>query len=232
MSGWRLAVIGGMAVAVGAAGAACGGNPPPEEPAPRTTDVDEDSLAAARARQDSLERARQREREAADLCERAEAALEAGNYDTARDLFRRAVEEYGGTGCAERADEGLDRVAAVETVKERVHFEFDRSRITDEAARVLQRKAEVLREHPDLRVTVEGHCDERGSLEYNQALGMRRAQATVEYLVGLGLSRDRFRTVSYGEERPLVNASHEQAWARNRRGEFVLQNPAVLLNER
>lgn len=197
--------------------AACGGKPPPEpaepqpEPAPRETAPAPD-----------------REAEAARLCERAEAALEAGDYDRARELFRQAQREYPGTRCAEAAVSALERVEALATIKERVHFEFDKSRITDEAAAVLQRKAEVLREHGGVQLTIEGHCDERGSLEYNQALGMRRAESTRRYLVGLGLQADRFRTVSYGEERPLVNESNERAWAMNRRAEFVITQAGEL----
>ncbi len=192
--------------------AACGGNPPPEpepEPAPPPPPAETDETAA-------------REAEASRLCERARAALEAGNYDTARELFRRAQTEYAGTACAESAADEIERVDAIETIRERVHFEFDRSRITDEAAAVLQRKAEVLRRYPDIVLTIEGHCDERGSLEYNQALGMRRAESARRHLASLGVSTDVFRTVSFGEEQPLVNESNERAWALNRRAEFVI----------
>lgn len=196
---------------------ACGGNPPPEtEPAPDTTTAVDET-----ASEDSLAR----ERAADDLCARAEAALDAGRYDEARNLFEEAIREYGGTGCAERAGRALDAVEAVEVVQERIHFAFDESAITDEAAETLQRKAEVLRRYPQWQITIEGHCDERGSLEYNQALGMRRAQAARDYLVSLGLDESRLRTVSYGEEQPLREASNESAWAMNRRAEFLIQNP-------
>jgi len=216
----RAGAVGGL-ILLGALGAAaCGGNPPPEpEPEPTRT-ATPDTAEENAARRDSI----RREREASELCSRAEAALEAGNYDRARRLFQRAQSEYGGTACARRAESGIATVEAVQTIKERIHFEFDRSRITDESAGVLQRKAEVLREYGNVRLTIEGHADERGSLEYNQALGMRRAQATMEYLVDLGLSEGRFSTVSYGEERPLVDASNERAWAQNRRAEFVIEN--------
>ncbi len=203
--------------------AACGGNPPPEtEP-----QADRDSMARAdsAARADSIERARQREAEAEDLCEQALAAVTAGNYEEARELYRRARSEYGGTDCAERAEGELDRLEVVQTVRERIHFEFDQSNVTDEAAEVLQRKAEVLRENPGLRVVVEGHCDERGSNEYNMALGQRRANAAEQYLLELGVPEEAIvRTVSYGEERPLVDRSTEEAWAQNRRAEFVIQD--------
>lgn len=169
-----------------------------------------------------------RETEARRLCEQAEAALEAGDLERARTLYRRAKAEYPGTLCGDAADAQLEKVAAVETIRERVHFEFDRYRITDEGAAVLQRKAEVLRKHPQLRLTIEGHCDERGSLEYNQALGKKRAEATVRYLVSLGLPQEMFRTVSFGKERPLIDQSNEWGWGQNRRSEFVIQNLGAL----
>ncbi|MFB6241014.1 MAG: OmpA family protein [Gemmatimonadota bacterium] len=220
----RAGVWGGLIILGALGAAACGGNPPPEpepEPAPTTTDTTDEN----QARRDSI----RREREASELCSQAEAALDAGNFERARRLFQRARREYGGTGCAERADAGIEKVEAVQTIKERIHFEFDRSRITDQAARILQEKAEVLEEYSDVRITIEGHADERGSLEYNQALGMRRAQATLDYLVNLGLDESRFSTVSYGEERPLVpDASTESEYRRNRRAEFVIENMSAI----
>ncbi len=204
-----------------AALAACGGNPPPEtEPQP-----DRDTAAAdSAARADSIRRA-EREAAAEDLCEQALAAVTAGNYEEARELYSRARDEYGGTDCAERAAGELDRLEVVQTIRERVHFEFDQSNITDQAAQALQRKAEVLRNHPGARIVIEGHCDERGSNEYNMALGQRRANAAEQYLLELGVPEDAIeRTVSYGEERPLVNRSTEEAWAQNRRAEFVIRD--------
>jgi peptidoglycan-associated lipoprotein len=120
------------------------------------------------------------------------------------------------------------RMDAIRTIAETVHFDYDRSRITDEGAAVLQRKAEVLRQYSDLRIQVAGHCDERGSLEYNLALGQRRASASVQYLVSLGVSGDMFSTVSFGEERPLAQGQNETAWAQNRRAEFAIQNMDAL----
>lgn len=222
----KRAGVWGSLILLGALGAAaCGGNPPPEpEPEPTQTETTPDTAEENQARRDSI----RREKEASELCSRAEAALEAGNYGRARRLFKRAQSDYGGTACASRAEAGIAVVDAVQTIKERIHFEFDRSRITDESAGVLRSKAEVLREYPGVRITIEGHADERGSLEYNQALGMRRAQATVDYLVDLGLDEGRFSTVSYGEERPLVDASTERAWSRNRRAEFVIENMGAI----
>lgn len=203
---------------------ACGGNPQPEtSPEPDTGD---DTEAREEARRDSLERARERQREAEaeELCQRALAAVTAGNYEEARELYQRARSEYEGTECADRAADELDRLDAVKTVRERIHFEFDESDITDAAAEKLQRKARVLRNNPGLSIVIEGHCDERGSNEYNMALGQRRAESARSFLVDAGVPEEQIvRTVSYGEERPLVDRSTEEAWAQNRRSEFAIQ---------
>ncbi|MFQ5679314.1 MAG: OmpA family protein [Gemmatimonadota bacterium] len=199
--------------------AACGGKqPPPPPPEPPREE----------APPPVVDRTAEREAAAQRLCERARTAIEAGNYDTARELLQQARREYSGTPCAESAAAEIERVNALQTLVERVHFEFDKSRITDEAAAVLQRKAEVLRRYPNVVLSIEGHCDERGSLEYNQALGMRRAESAKRYLAGLGVSVDAFRTASFGEERPLVNEHNESAWAMNRRDEFVLTDLGAL----
>jgi peptidoglycan-associated lipoprotein len=112
--------------------------------------------------------------------------------------------------------EELDRL---ELLRE-IHFDFDRSEIRDDARPLLVHNADVLRRFDFLRVTVEGHCDERGTVEYNLALGERRARATFDYLVALGVSPDRLRTGSYGKESPLCAESTQDCWARNRRAKL------------
>jgi peptidoglycan-associated lipoprotein len=108
------------------------------------------------------------------------------------------------------------------TIAERIYFDFNRSEIKPEYSDVLQRKAEVMNEFPEIAIRIEGHCDERGTVEYNLALGERRAQAAKDYLVNLGLDPDRISTISYGEERPAIDGHDEEAWAQNRRDEFVI----------
>jgi peptidoglycan-associated lipoprotein len=103
-----------------------------------------------------------------------------------------------------------------------VHFEFDRADIRDVDRSVLTRDAEILRKFDFLRVTVEGHCDERGTVEYNLALGERRAAVTRDYLVSLGVPADRLRTVSYGKEVPACDGHGEDCWARNRRAHLTV----------
>jgi peptidoglycan-associated lipoprotein len=108
------------------------------------------------------------------------------------------------------------------TLTERIHFDYDMAEIRPDAQQILRAKLAILRASPAVQIRVEGHCDERGSNEYNQALGNRRAQAVVDFLTASGLDASRFSIVSFGEERPLVNQSNEDAWAQNRRAEFVL----------
>jgi peptidoglycan-associated lipoprotein len=101
-----------------------------------------------------------------------------------------------------------------------VYFEYDSFILLPSARQALQGHAAWLQANPAVRVTVEGHCDERGADEYNLALGERRALAVKNYLVTLGIAGDRLATISYGEERPAVAGQGEAAWARNRRAEF------------
>jgi peptidoglycan-associated lipoprotein len=102
------------------------------------------------------------------------------------------------------------------------YFDYDKADIRPDAREALARTAEFLRTHSQIKVLIEGHCDERGSTEYNLALGDRRAQATRQFLISLGVSADRLETVSWGKERPFCTESSEQCWQQNRRGHFVM----------
>ncbi|NNG00853.1 MAG: peptidoglycan-associated lipoprotein Pal [Desulfobacteraceae bacterium] len=106
---------------------------------------------------------------------------------------------------------------------EHIYFEFDSAVLLPEAQNTLRRKAEWLRTYADAMVVVEGHCDERGTNAYNLALGEKRAESAKSFLIDLGISGMRIDTISYGEERPLDMSSNEEAWAKNRRGQFLLQ---------
>lgn len=103
-----------------------------------------------------------------------------------------------------------------------IRFDYDKSDLREGDRAILSKNADVLKRFDFLKVNVEGHCDERGSIEYNLALGTRRAQAAYDYLVSLGVSADRLRAVSYGKEVPLCTESNESCWARNRRAHFVV----------
>jgi len=107
-------------------------------------------------------------------------------------------------------------------LKEDIHFEFDKSRLLPEAKEILRCKAEWLVAHPAITVIIEGHCDERGTNEYNMALGNRRAESVKRFVVDLGIAPERVTTVSYGEERPLDPRHNEEALAKNRRAHFVI----------
>ena len=100
-------------------------------------------------------------------------------------------------------------------------FDFDKSDIRPDARDALAKTAEALRSRPDVKVVIQGHCDERGSTEYNLALGDRRAQAVRQFLISLGISADRMQTVSYGKEKPFCTTHDEECWQLNRRGHFV-----------
>lgn len=118
-------------------------------------------------------------------------------------------------------DAEMARQAAMNAIGAMIFFDFDRSDLREDARSTLQRKAEALREFPEVDVRIEGHADERGTIEYNLALGERRADSARRYLIDLGIDPDRLTTVSYGEERPMTPGSNEAAWADNRRDEFI-----------
>jgi len=107
-------------------------------------------------------------------------------------------------------------------VGDRIFFEFDSIQLRPDARATLEKQAEWLKQHPNVAVSVEGHADERGTREYNLALGERRANAIRDYLIALGISQSRIKTVSYGKERPVDPRSTAEAWEKNRRGVMVV----------
>lgn len=105
---------------------------------------------------------------------------------------------------------------------ETIYFDFDKSDLRQDARDVLNKNAEILKSKSGSKIQIEGHCDERGSSEYNLALGERRAKSSMQYLITLGVNADRLSIISYGKEKPAVQGSDEAAWAKNRRAEFVI----------
>jgi peptidoglycan-associated lipoprotein len=103
-----------------------------------------------------------------------------------------------------------------------IYFDFDKYAIRPGDAEILKAIAAVLKKYPSVKIQIEGHCDERGTNEYNLALGERRANSTKDYLLSLGISKDRLSAISYGEERPLDPGHNEEAWAKNRRAHFII----------
>ena len=122
------------------------------------------------------------------------------------------ITETTGSGIVQGSQEDL-----IVNVGDRVFFGYDSSDLDSDALELLQDQVAWLKQNSDVSVTIEGHCDERGTREYNLALGEKRAQAVKNYLIGLGISPDRVSTVSYGKERPAVVGSNDGAWAQNRR---------------
>lgn len=103
-----------------------------------------------------------------------------------------------------------------------IHFDFDKYDIRPQDGAILRENAALLKKYTNLKVQIEGHCDERGTVEYNLALGERRANRTKDYLVSLGISSDRVSTISYGKEKPLDPGHNEAAWAKNRRAHTIV----------
>jgi peptidoglycan-associated lipoprotein len=122
-------------------------------------------------------------------------------------------------GCAQQQKKPVK--AAAPAGLQRIHFDFDRSNIRPDAEPILKGNADWIKAHASDKVVIEGHCDERGSVEYNIALGDRRANSAKGYLTKLGVDGSKLSTISYGEERPLCTQHDENCWWQNRRAEFI-----------
>jgi peptidoglycan-associated lipoprotein len=138
----------------------------------------------------------------------------------AEDAARKAAE-----AAARQAEEEKAREAAAKKAVglQPVYFDFDKSFIRDDAKPVMKANAEWLKANPNVKVRIEGNCDERGTIEYNQALGQRRATASKKYLVDSGISASRVTLVSYGKEKPVCTESTEDCWQKNRRDDFIAE---------
>ena len=117
---------------------------------------------------------------------------------------------------------GIEGVVFESSLLKDIHFNFDKYDIRPEDVTILRENAALLKKYPNVKVQIEGHCDERGTIEYNLALGERRATSTKNYLVSLGISADRISTITFGKEKPLDPGHHEEAWAKNRRAHTVI----------
>jgi peptidoglycan-associated lipoprotein len=159
-----------------------------------------------------------------------QAEIDAARADS---IARVQAEEARQMEAERREEERLSaaRDEARSTLEDMVHFDYDESAITAEAEQILRRKIPILRSSPTVRLRLEGHADERGSTEYNLALGSRRAESISDFLSGFGIAADRLMTTSFGEERPLVNSTDETSWAQNRRVEFSITGGEVVVSE-
>ncbi|HVE32638.1 MAG TPA: OmpA family protein [Gemmatimonadaceae bacterium] len=188
----RRGILPLFAALVTAATAACHHAPAPAPPTPAQAAVNQDSIARANARRDSIARA------------------EAARRAAAREDSIRAAAQARAAALA----------AAQAALVQAIHFDFDRADILAPDRAVLDRKAGVLAANRPIRLRIEGNTDERGSDEYNLALGMRRAAAAKQYLVARGVDSSSVTTVSNGEERPVCQQHDEDCWSKNRRDEF------------
>ncbi len=202
-------IAGAAGVAVLALVAACSRNPKPvamAQPAPPSADsvlkaqMHRDSLLAM-ARADSIAKAQQAETHADSV--RSEVMRE--TVDSAKDV----------------TNTGLDMSDAA-LMAERVHFDYNKADLQSTDLHLLEQKLAILQAHPQLAVQVAGNCDERGSDEYNMALGERRAASAKRWLTAHGIADSRITIISYGKERPLDAGHDESAWAKNRRDDFVV----------
>ncbi|OLD87458.1 MAG: peptidoglycan-associated lipoprotein [Gemmatimonadetes bacterium 13_1_20CM_4_66_11] len=185
----------GLGAAVFAA-ASCGGNPAPQNTTPAVDTAAENQRVRDSIAAAEAERARQAQAEA----ERIAAQRRADSL----------------AALARSGEEVRSTLAAM------IHFDLDKSNIRPEDAATLDQKVAILQANPELRIRIGGHCDERGSDEYNLALGNRRAQSGKQYLVSHGIDASRIETQSWGEEKPLVDGHDESAWSQNRRDEFEI----------
>lgn len=127
----------------------------------------------------------------------------------------------GGGMSAEDLEKQKKLRAAIEKIgADKIYFAFDSNELAQESRQILQSKADLLKANPSLNLLIEGHCDERGTNEYNLALGERRARAAYEFLVLMGIDSSKLQIISYGEEYPAVQGANEAAWSKNRRDEF------------
>ena len=185
---------------------ACGGKPAPETPAPQ---ANADSAAAAeKARQDSIA--------AAEAAARARDSAE----QAARQRTADSLAALGRTTDAVRTE-----------LTTMIHFDFDKSNIRPGDAQILDQKIAILQANSAVHIKIAGNCDERGSDEYNLALGNRRATSAKQYLTSHGVDASRIETESFGKERPLDPAHNEEAWAKNRRDEFDIMSGGDVLKQ-
>lgn len=154
-------------------------------------------------------------------------AGDAARADSIRMANERAARDRAEADRLERERVERETASAREVLTEIVFFEYDSDQISGQAEQNLRLKAAVLAANPDVRLRIEGHADQRGSTEYNLALGQRRAEAVRAFLANYGVNPDRFSTVSFGKERPLIEGDDEDSWARNRRAEFGITGGQV-----
>jgi peptidoglycan-associated lipoprotein len=151
--------------------------------------------------------------------EESEAGKEAKEADRIRE---EAVKKEFEKSLVAQKTPGIEGVVHESKMLQDIHFDFDKYSIQPKAAEILKENSALLKKYPGMKFQIEGHCDERGTGEYNLALGERRANSVKKYLASIGIEPGRISTISYGEERPLDQEHNEEAWSKNRRAHFVI----------
>jgi len=180
-----------------------------EEPSSKRA---EEMAAAERERAAARLEAERREREAR---EREQARIK---EEEARKAAQKKLEE----SLVKKKYPGIEGEVLESSLLKDIHFDFDKYDIRPSDGAILKQNEALLRKYPNVKIQVEGHCDERGTVEYNLALGERRANSAKSYLTSLGIPGNRISTISYGKEKPLDPGHNEEAWAKNRRAHFVI----------
>jgi peptidoglycan-associated lipoprotein len=153
--------------------------------------------------------------------EEAAAKREAERTKEMQPKEKRSAKEFDKSLVAKK-EPGIEGEVFENKLLKNIHFDFDQYNIRPGDAEILKENAALLKKYPKVKIQIEGHCDERGTLEYNLALGERRANNTKKYLLSLGIPAERLSSISYGEEKPLDSGHDEEAWAKNRRAHFVV----------
>jgi peptidoglycan-associated lipoprotein len=150
--------------------------------------------------------------------ERAEQAMKEQELKAKEEAAKRELDK----SLVAKQEPGIEGTVFESSLLKDIRFDFDKYDIRPEDTEILKGNAALLKRYPNVKIQIEGHCDERGTTEYNVALGERRANSTKRYLLSLGISADRLSTISYGEEKPLDPGHTEEAWAKNRRAHFII----------
>jgi len=185
---------------------------------PKKTVVKDDASArkaeelAAQKERERLEAEKKAQEEA--RLKEEEAKREAARQEAAKREFEKSLQA--------KKTPGIEGEVFESGLLKDIHFEFDRYEVRPQDAELLKQNAAWLTKSPNAKIQIEGHCDERGTSEYNLALGERRANSTKKYLISLGVKADRISTITYGKERPLDPSHTEEAWAKNRRAHSIV----------
>lgn len=188
-----------------------------EEPSVRKAE----ELAAERARAEGRE-AERREREAREKETREKEAARIREEEARKAQAEKEKEKEFERSLVAKKTPGIEGEVLESKLLKDIHFDFDKYDIRPGDALILKENAALLMKHPTVKIQIEGHCDERGTNEYNLALGERRANSARKYLISLGIAESQISIISYGEERPLDPGHNEEAWAKNRRAHIVV----------